>query len=104
VKIALATTPAGASVFVGTEPQARCATPCTVDVARADSATLVVKLAGYTDEKRLVSAQANLGLDFELRKRPKVGTGTGTGAGSGSAAKKIPKGPVGDNTLNPFDN
>jgi hypothetical protein len=110
-KIRVETTPKDASVFVGAETKARCQTPCTVDVPRADgNETIVIKLAGYNDEKRPVSAKADFGLNIELTKKRTSGTTTGTtgtrprGTGTGSGSARSKDGPLGDNTENPFDN
>ena len=106
VKLTVATTPSGAAVFVGSEDKPRCNTPCDVDQPSSDkTATLVVKLSGFADVKRTIALTGDQRLDLELRKtasrpspttRPKDTTKP--------AAKDTKKAPIGDNTLNPFEN
>ncbi len=100
MKLSVSSDPAGASVFVGDERTARCQTPCDVEEPRGDaSATLIVKLSGYADVKRTFALSADQHVDLELRK---------TGSRHITRTKVQPKTtsprPIGDNTLNPFEN
>ncbi len=98
VKLTIGSKPAGASVYVAREAKPRCETPCDVEAPRQDRAeTITVKLAGFSDVKRKVRLTADQTLDLELPKKS-----------SGRPTSKPPKNttsrPIGDNTLNPFEN
>jgi hypothetical protein len=108
-KIALETAPPRASVFVEGEANERCKTPCTVELPHGDGeAALIVKLAGYTDERRVVSRTADTAVSLALVKKRSGGhSGLGQqvqGQPGQKPGNKKPGRQVGDNTINPFDN
>jgi eukaryotic-like serine/threonine-protein kinase len=93
VKLSVTTTPAKASVYLAGETKPRCKSPCSFDVTRGEGETkLVIKLSGYADATKSVSIAADANLDVALVKRA-----------SGTRPTTRPNGPVGDNTLNPFE-
>jgi serine/threonine-protein kinase len=98
VKLTIGSKPAGASVYVAGEAKPRCETPCDVEAARGDRVeTITVKLAGFSDVKRRVRLNADQALDLDLPKKSPPRT-------TSKAPKKPTSRPIGDNTLNPFDN
>jgi serine/threonine-protein kinase len=93
VKLSFKTTPDKASIFVAGEKTPRCQSPCALDVERTGKDTTIsIKLSGYADAKKLVSLTADTSVEIALVKRT-----------SGTRPTTKPNGPVGDNTLNPFE-
>lgn len=95
VKLSFKTTPDKASIFLAGESTPRCQTPCSFEVARATGdATIVFKHSGYGDATKVVSLSADTNLEVALVKRS---------SGSTRPITKPNTAPVGDNTLNPFE-
>jgi serine/threonine-protein kinase len=98
IKLSVATTPKGAAVYVADEKKPRCKTPCDVEATRADEdATLTVKLAGYEDLERSVRLNVDQVLELALEKKVRRHHTT-------VQPKETKPRPIGDNTLNPFEN
>jgi serine/threonine-protein kinase len=92
VKLSFKTTPEKASIYLTGETKPRCQSPCSFDVERGTGdATISIKLSGYADAKKIVSLTADSNVDVTLVKRT-----------SGTRPTTRPKGPVGDNMLDPF--
>ena len=67
VAIDVASSPAGAAVFVNGEAEPRGVTPVTLDLARSDMAVeLVLKAEGYADKRESVVPSENRALDLVL--------------------------------------
>jgi serine/threonine-protein kinase len=67
VEIAVASSPAGAAVFVNGEAEPRGKTPVTLDLARSDMAVeLLLKAEGFADKRESVVPSENRALDLVL--------------------------------------
>jgi serine/threonine-protein kinase len=94
VTLSFETTPEKASIYLAGETKPRCQSPCSFEIERASGeTTIAIKLSGYADATKVVSLTTDANVDVTLVKK----------RGSTPHPTKRPKGPVGDNTLNPFD-
>ncbi len=99
IRLTVDTTPAGATIFVDGDNKPRCVSPCDVEVQRSANDThLTVKLAGFKDEQRTIRLDSDQHLALDLENKPAPAQHHAT-----TPAKPLPQ-PIGDNTLNPFDN
>ena len=98
VKLTIGSKPTGASVYVAGESKPRCETPCDIEAPRGDRReTITVKLSGFSDVKRRVRLNADQALDLELPKKS-------ASRATSKPRKTTTSRPIGDNTLNPFEN
>ena len=105
VHIRIASTPAGAQVFVGDEASARGVTPMQLDLDKADGETAVtVRADGYKDASRPVKLSMDAQLDVAMvkdRRSSSSSSGSGSSGKSGSGSSSSGSGKSGKDPKQP---